>query len=332
MSSTIYGWKKSNKAGELMKKLDTQSVLDFANEQDVTQIGSSYSTLLSILNSAMEQVSSRNMMLVPLNEVYITPINSFSNASNTTVSELDVLVSINSTQLEHNSYGLILTKWQKFTKDIKTAWKNRNKKKKKKKKKREVKQQAVNYYDQLPYNIMRLKNDLFEEIVNRMTNLSIVYNQAYKISVVANQELGFVFNVYTGIKSGESTKIWNMGANSFDVYNFNKMQNFIMQKTAIVGPNFLKVFRIFNNLYYYIYKKQPTIGLIESIMMSIPEKLFAQTTIENCFCSIINYINNVKGYLLFKNSHIDEFVTTKNQQTQLKTQTVNFIKQICKVL
>ena len=315
-----------------MKKIDTSSVMEFSKMQDVTQIAASYSILSDILTDSMQNISATNITIIPLESVEINPINSFSNSTNTPVSELDMMVSINSPQLELNSYKLVLSKWQKFNKNLKDAWANRNTKKKKKKKKRAIQQSTKHqYYDDLPYNIMRLKNDLFDEIVRHMSNLSIIYNQPYKIKVVANQELGITFNIYVGIKVGETTKIWNPALNDFDVYNLKNLQNKVSEKTKKLGPNFLEIFRIFNNLYYYINKRQPPIGLIESIMFSIPENLFNGSS-EDCFCSIINYLNNIKAVVMFKESKIENYIIGKNLQGQTRTQIVGFIKSICKVL
>ena len=315
-----------------MKKIDTSSVMEFSKMQDVTQIAASYSILSDILTDSMQNISATNITIIPLESVEINPINSFSNSTNTPVSELDMMVSINSPQLELNSYKLVLSKWQKFNKNLKDAWANRNTKKKKKKKKRAIQQSIKHqYYDDLPYNIMRLKNDLFDEIVRHMSNLSIIYNQPYKIKVVANQELGITFNIYVGIKVGETTKIWNPALNDFDVYNLKNLQNKVSEKTKKLGPNFLEIFRIFNNLYYYINNRQPIIGLIESIMFSIPENLFNGSS-EDCFCSIINYLNNIKAVAMFKDSKIENYIIGKNLQGQTRTQIIGFIKSICKVL
>ena len=315
-----------------MKKIDTSSVMEFSKMQDVTQIAASYSILSDILTDSMQNISATNITIIPLESVEINPINSFSNSTNTPVSELDMMVSINSPQLELNSYKLVLSKWQKFNKNLKDAWANRNTKKKKKKKKRAIQQSIKHqYYDDLPYNIMRLKNDLFDEIVRHMSNLSIIYNQPYKIKVVANQELGITFNIYVGIKVGETTKIWNPALNDFDVYNLKNLQNKVSEKTKKLGPNFLEIFRIFNNLYYYINKRQPIIGLIESIMFSIPENLFNGSS-EDCFCSIINYLNNINAVAMFKESKIENYIIGKNLQGQTRTQIIGFIKSICKVL
>lgn len=315
-----------------MKKLDIDSVLEFAKAQDVTQIATSYSFLCNVLNESMQQISATNLSIIPYESVSIFPINSYSNSSNTQVSELDMMISINSPQLELNSYKLVLSKWQKLNKDVKNAWANRNKKKKRKKKKRQLQTATKHeYYDDLPYNIMRVKNDLFEEIARRMSNLSIIYNQPYKIKVVANQELGLVYNVYLSIQVGDLTKIWNPALNDFDVYDLKKLQNRIGEKSKKIGPNFLNVFRIFNNLYYVTNKRQPPIAMIESVMFSIPEELFEGNQ-NDCFCSVINYICNIKAVTMFKNANIEDFVRTKNNQGQIKSQIVSFIKSVGKIL
>ena len=101
-----------------MKKIDASSVLEFSKAQDVTQIAASYSVLTDILTDSMQQISATNMSIIPLDSIEINPINSFSNASNTQVSELDMMISINSPQLELNSYKLVLSKWQKFNKNL----------------------------------------------------------------------------------------------------------------------------------------------------------------------------------------------------------------------
>ena len=178
---------------------------------------------------------------------------------------------------------------------------------------------------------MRLKNDLFDEIVRHMSNLSIIYNQPYKIKVVANQELGITFNIYVGIMVGETTKIWNPALNDFDIYKLKNLQNEVSEKTKKLGSNFLDIFRIFNNLYFYVYKRQPPIGLVESVMFSIPENLFSGT-IDDCFCSIINYLNNIKAVTMFNEAKIENYMLGKNLQGQTRTQIVGFVKSICKVL
>lgn len=315
-----------------MKKLGIDSVLEFAKAQDVTQIAAPYSFLCEMLGDSMQKISATNLSIIPFDSVQISPINSFSNASNTSVSELDMMISINSPQLELNSYKLVLSKWQKLNKNVKDAWVNRNRKKKSKKKKRQLQQAAKReYYDDLPYNVMRLKNDLFEEIARHMSNLSIIYNQPHKIKVVANQELGLTFNVYPAIQVGDLTKFWNPALNDFDIYDFKKLHNKISEKTKKIGQNFLNVFRIFNNLYYYTTKKQPPMAMIESIMLSIPESLFEGNQ-NDCFCTIINYLLNIKAVTMFKIANIEEFVRTKTVQGQIKSQIVSFIKSLNKIL
>ena len=103
------------------------------------------------------------------------------------------------------------------------------------------------------------------------------------------------------------------------------------EKTKKLGSNFLDIFRIFNNLYFYVYKRQPPIGLIESVMFSIPENLFSGT-IDDCFCSIINYLNNIKAVTMFNEAKIENYMLGKNLQGQTRTQIVGFVKSICKVL
>ena len=316
-----------------MKKIDGATIEEFSKEQDLTFISDAYNQIFELIRSATESVASRNLVIVPLNSIKIEPINSFSNSSNTTSSELDILITIESPQLELNSQTLILSKWKKFSSDISNAWKNRKKSKKRRKKKKRALQTPVeDYAEELPYNIVRFKNDLFEEIVARLSSLSIITNTASKIKVVANQELGVSFNVYTAIKSSNKLKFWNKPKNDFNVYNLDLLNEKITQKTGEIGGNFLKIFRIFNNFYYHIYKKQPQLCFIENIMLALPNTLFNARSANDCFCQIINYINNTKTLYLFKSSKIDEYVLNKEIRVQFISQTTGFIKSIVKIL
>lgn len=316
-----------------MKKLDQATISEFANEQDISQLTSSYNQIYEIIESAIETVASKNKLLIPLDKVELYPINSFANSSNTTVSELDFLLTIESPQLELNSQSLILSKWQKFKKDFSMAWRNRNTKRNKKKKRKLQKHNiGENYYENVPYNIMRVKSDIFEEIVNNVSNLTIVANKQNYLRIVANQEFGLTFNLYIAIKSDNLIKFWIPQRNEFNILNLKELGEFVSKKTSIIGANYLASFRIFNNLYYYIYKTQPPMLLIEYILSCIPDTLFKNNNQFDSFCQVINYLINNKGVLIDNNEFLETYAKTDYYKNTLKTQTIQFIKNLSKVL
>lgn len=233
------------------------------------------------------------------------------------ISELDFYLSVKSAQLELNSIGTMQNKFRIFLNKLKAAWKGRKKKtirQQKKQAKKTMKANAVLTEKQLkekkekPYDLSDLKNDVFESLAEKLTNLTVLYNNPNKIRILAKDEFGYRINIYPVIKHDGYFRIWDSQKNKFiDIKPF-EAKKLLAQKTneidrinrnslsEITDSDLLfKVIRIFKNLYYN-FKQAYNYSFIESLVYSCPNILFKieekKDYVYGAFLKVLNYLNN----------------------------------------
>jgi hypothetical protein len=263
-------------------------------------------------------------------------------------------LTVRSAQIELNSIGPLNNRFRQFWTKVKTAWANRNKNTKRakrklakqaKKAKKEITPDLLMEKKEKPYTIYSLKNDFYDKLIERLSNLTILYNQPTKIRLLAKEELGFRINIYPAIKHDDSLKIWDVTKNKFIIKKpleakslLNTKNNEInslnekiptknrKSKTDNSSDILYKVIRIFKNLYYNM-NQSYNYEFVESLIYNCPNSLFDKSkSIYEIFIKVLNYLNNTS--ILNFRSIYDQDKTIYSQYSISSYSVKNFLKEI----
>ena len=216
------------------------------------------------------------------------------------------------------------------------AWNNnKSKRKKKKKLRKQKKKQELNLLKnraEKPYDLSDFKDDLADEIVKLLPSTCIIYNNINDIRVVAQRELGANFNIKIAIKSDDATKLYDYNHNTFIKYDFDYVSQNIKKQIELHGNNFIKLFRILNSLYYSLYRKQPPIFLVESLLLKMAQtEIFSGKNETKLYLTFINYVNLITPYKLIYSSDIYQYVSDKKMAAALANHIKEFLIKLIKM-
>lgn len=232
------------------------------------------------------------------------------------MSELDFYLVVRSAQIELNSIGPMEKKWRVWLERLRVAWGNRNKnsakarkraakKAKKDSKKKVITQKDLTEKKEKPYTIASFKTDFFEGLTERVTNLTVLYNQANKIRILAKDEFGFRINIYPAIKHDDGLKIWDTRTNKFILTQPDEAKKLLEEKNQEILKNNSKIeeedilysiIRVFKNIFYNVMQSY-NYSFLESVIYSCPNSLFkldkeSEHPVYEVFLKVLNYLNN----------------------------------------
>ena len=148
------------------------------------------------LSDDLDEVSNEISQINPLvNEqnVELFLAGDFLTNTLTQVSELNFYLSIRNAQIELNSIDIMSNRWKNFWNKVKKAWQNRNKSSARARKKQEKKLKKANSQitesqlrekKEKPYSLVSFKNDFYEGLATKLTNLTVLYNCEDKIRIL----------------------------------------------------------------------------------------------------------------------------------------------------
>ena len=293
------------------KIIDKGMIEDFARPVSTDRARKVFYALSDYIDDCAMEIEQTNQIVNSQNVNFYEAGDLLTN-SLLSVSELDFYLSIKSAQLELNSIGTMQNKFKIFINKLKVAWKGRKKKtirQQKKQAKKLAKKSAVLTEKDLkekkekPYDLVEFKNDIFENLTECLTNLTVLYNNPNKIRILAKDEFGFRINIYPVIKHDDYFKIWSGVKNKFVEINPFEAKKFLQEKAEEIskqnnnengGEVFFSVIRIFKNLYYNL-KQNNEYQFVESLVHSCPNSLFKyenDNQIFDVFLKVLNYLNN----------------------------------------
>ncbi len=336
------------------KVFDKEIIKDFAEDVNNDMVRRAYYYVNESIDQAIQKISLNNIYIKEQN-IELIPVGDLMTNTFTNVSEIDLLLTIRSAQLELNSIKKFDNKFLSYINKFKRAWKiNKNNKKKNKlknklfnfkKNKNIITKQTLYQKKKKLYNIFDIKNNLFEEMTNYFTNLTILYNEDNKISILSKDEIGYKVNIYPVFKHENYLRIFNKNDYKYkeikikealqniknkanEIYNINKL---------IIDDEFIfnKIIKIFKNLYFNI-KHENNFIFVESLIYSCPTSLFKiekndeNNYIYNIFIKVLNYINSI-NLSKIKSIYNDE--KTIYQQDEISLYNINsFIKLLSEMI
>lgn len=243
---------------------------------------------IELLSKQIPYISTKNVVLQPCNETLSGAV--------TDNSVFHFLLGVENAQLELNT-AKINTFWRNLKKRLKYAWQNRRKKKKKK-----IEKEKKIDLDISKYNLYNLSDDLFESIRQYLSETSIISQEDNIIYIVGKDDFGLNTKIKIEIcfYSNECFKFFISKKKGYKKLDFSCRLRCLHEKICEAGPNFVKILKIFNVLFYYANQEMPNAIFMESVLYNVPDVLYEEKNIYNTFIKIVNYltlkpINNFKS-------------------------------------
>ena len=333
---------------EKSKILDKSIIKDFANKIDNFEAKRVFYLMAEYIDEISNKLSQNNNIINEQNIELFEAGDLYFN-SLTINSELDFFLSIKSPQIEMNSTNIMGNKFNILLNKIKHAWQNRRKKNnkfdKRKQKKLNKKNSMITEKDLLnqkekQYSLYDLKNDFFNELTFKLTNMTILYNTPSNIKIFSKDEFKYKINIYPVIKRESYFKIWDNNKHKLmkvDILNAKQMleeKAKLISKQNSINKNssediLFEIIRIFKNLYFNFYKTYDY-QFIESLIYYCPNSLFTNNDdndfVYNVFLKVLNYLNH---YNLINQKALINSDNTISQQYNISNYKItNFINLI----
>lgn len=267
---------------------------------------------ISVIAQAITNIVNGNIAITGY-EILVN--NDFTTDCVTENSCLDILLVLNSAQLEFNSTTVTKKHFKTFLQRVRNSiqrvrLENKNKKRRKKNKPviTEVEEPKVKSDK---YNIANFKHDFVNELAKYLTPETYVYNHSTKILLLGREELGIKVNIYPTFKSNNQFKLYDTLNNKIITLNYEKRFENINDKMNLTNNKFQSMVRLFKNLYYHITNENLSHMAVESLIFNCPNGLFVEDDFL-CFLNIINFLN-MQSILNFKSIRNKEIILVKDK-------------------
>lgn len=292
--------------------VDKKLIESIANDDNSSFAGVMQEKIVNLMGNSLSNLAVR-VPFINIENTILQPVNETFNGAFTPMSSYIYFLGINSPQMEINSLKNNLN-LKKIREKISKAWHDsKRKKSKRRQQKEEEKNREFTDFEPEKYNLESFKHDLQLELAGNLSVTSIVYNLPSKLVIQGKDDFGSVsqIEIIPVIYDGEKFKYFLGKKKGFLEIDMNeRLLNFNI-KYEIVGENFIKMIKIFNNLFKNITKENVNQIFIESLMYNIPDQLFEGDDIYNVFVNIVNYLNM---------TDISNFVSIENKtETILKS-------------
>ncbi len=255
-----------------------------------------------ILDDVFEDImhNSNNAKIISFDVKFI---NDFAFHTNIYNSDVDIIITIKSPELEANTIGEYSKIYKRFHEKFFSNWKKFKERKKRRfflfRKRKNKKEDSTQASKKKVYTLLKLKEDLFEKLTDYFSNTTVLYNYDDKISILSNEEHGVNANIYLTFASDDNFRQWVTGTTTFkNIYLFDainkierKNEKINYSQNNLTSRNsdlLLKAIRVFKNFAMLIFQTK-NYAYVDSLIYNCPDELFKddiyQTTIR-----LINYL------------------------------------------
>lgn len=274
-----------------MTILNSNIIKEFAKSVDNSSFNQAYSKVNQYINDALSIIKNRNPYI---NNYDIFIANEAFSDAEFYASTLDIFIVFNAVQIELNQEK---NKENKFIKSIKYFWQSfqdnffifRSKKRKNNKYLKKVEKKVMLLEK---YNVTTLYNDILVQLSKQMYNKTELYINSNKITIIGEEEFGLPINIYPVFYVDEEKfKLYNIKTDKNIIIDFKDRFQNVEIKNLQTNDNYINQIRIFNNIYWNIFKQKPNQIFIESLVFSCPNNLFVNDVVETTI-NLVNYIKN----------------------------------------
>ena len=279
---------------------------NYLSEDEINEF---YEDITNLFNDSIDEVFNKNHEISSDKINYII-INDFLNMTYTINSTFDILLSIESPMLEKNT-----EKNEKFSlknnfkelyngmKFLRKDRKNQKRLKRKRNKKNIQQQQDVVYTNDIIvpnnkkalYNLEQFRTDFFNNLVNKLSEKTILELDNYSLKIYAYDEIGININLYFSFydETDDTQKIYNFKDKTY--LKINPFYNLLTiteknMKTYGKSTNLIKLFKTAS---YEIFNSFKYDRFIESFICSLPDNIINNNiSYVTCMKKILSYLCN----------------------------------------
>lgn len=281
-----------------MFKISKEMVNNFAEVINLKAYKNSYAIIDGCVKKAMDNIISRNSNIRHY-ELFVA--NEVFSGTEFAGSSLDLFLYLDAKQLELN-YDANNTKtkniknnivmfFKEFINGFKIIRKRKKKLSEKKILKEEKKLSEKNDYDLKSFLIdLQLQ---FCKLFSKTTSIIVMSN---KIKIVGKEDLGIDVNIYPVFKNDDNAfYLYNLSEKNKTIIDFRDKQINVSLRNNQTNSLFKIQTRIFNGIYWNIFKTTPNQIFIESLLYNVPIDFFTCNIYESTI-TIINYLKNAEIY------------------------------------
>ena len=282
----------------LINKELITNVANLENRKFIKQTNKIVNNLVGLTIKHMQD----KLSFISLENVILQPANELLTGAIVDSSDFTYILGVNSPQLEMNTLkGKSF--WENFKEKLKYAWQNRksifnrrNRKKRRKKKKNndlEIEKSNNKPVVLEKYKIYNLLDDIQNSIVLFLSETSLTYLYDNRIEIIGKDDFGANtrIKIYPMIFDGKNYKYYIDKKQGFLKIDIENRIDKIQEKINNVGNNFIKILKILNYLFYNTNNYNCNQIFLESVICSVPDKMFQGDDIYNIFIKIINYLS-----------------------------------------
>lgn len=274
-----------------MQIFDKGTIEGFAQSVDEKMIDENFSRLSFVVQKTMDDIRKNNAYI---NENFeIIPINEFMSGAVTPRSNLDILLVLNSPQLEFNTVKFIKNKFKSIWLKIKDIWKYRKRKSKKKKKKNKESYNEEIDFDKNLYSMISFQKDFVNHISNYLSSSSIVI-LSRGVIVIKGEDFAFKIRIFPVINKFGSYNYYLSDKIKFFNIDFKERNENLEYLISEFDEKYINFVRIFTNIYYSIYNKTPNAIFIESLVANFPKEIYELENTYDMFLFALNFLNNTR--------------------------------------
>lgn len=293
--------------------IDKSMIEEFGSQIDSSNIRDAIYRITDIIEDSVLELSQTNNLITIQN----VDIATMGNIFDTEIldADLNLFLTIKSAQIDLNSVEPMEKKSRILLNKVVAAWKNRKahtrRAKRKAAKLAKKKDKTLTIQDLMrikekPYSILSLKDDIYQQLIERLTNTTVVYNYPSTIRILGREEFGCKINLIPAIKHDDGLKVWSTTKNKFKLINPEKAKSLLEEKNKKITEesfrinsknqnSFYAIIRIFKNIYYNIYRLYDY-SFIDSLIYGCPNSLFVSKSKRessyNTFIKVLNYLTN----------------------------------------
>lgn len=273
-----------------MIKLSQSLIKNFVKFTNQTPFENAYERVGTIINSAMNTIMSRNPFI---NKYKLVIANEALSGSAVSGSTLDIFLILDAPQIELNFIqkqgGRLKLGITNFLKAFKDNFKLIKRKKHNKKRLQKEESKLIKTEN---YNIANFYRDLQIQLCKELCETTTVFHATNHLKVMGKEEFGVEVSIFpVFISSQNEIGIYNIRNKKRQVVNFRYRYENLDKKNSKTKNIYKLIIRIFNNLYYNVYKYVPNQIFVESLIYNVPNEYFS-SDIYNTMIKIVNFLKN----------------------------------------
>ncbi len=271
-----------------MKAVLDRELVESLNDSSDQEFAVKINTIVfNLVGTALSEIEERSPF-IKVDKCVLLPFDEAYTGAFCQLSEYNYILGIDNPEIAFNSVKKRYW-WANLWKTFRSYW--RIGRKKKKSKKNVDVEKPVTFEK---YRLENLKGDLIHRMADYISETSVEYEFPAYITLIGPDDFGPGVKINILIAYFESAtetfKVYSHSKNKFKEVNFGTRFAKIDEKTEQVGPMFVNMIKIINQVYGKAYGSVPNQIILESLLYSAPNYLFDSNDVYKTFVNIANYI------------------------------------------